>query len=192
MHRRLIPLLPDEVWPPAEEMLSRKELAKLLGVNEETVKNWDRAGLMPPRAPAPPEGILKGLPRVLWRVGELREWAPRQAGVIFKRPPKPRRPRVEWVQGRGWVEIAPPQVDPAARLQGVPVPAKPRRRSSKIPGKHLVMLTRLEAQLNALPPDEEAWLVVEPQLQPSHREEPEPIPFASNAVAPRLSPRRYW
>jgi hypothetical protein len=53
------------------------------------------------------------------------------------------------------------------------------------------MLTRLESQLNALPPDEEAWLVVEPHLQPSHREEPEPIPFACNVVAPRVSQRRY-
>jgi hypothetical protein len=188
MHRRLIPLLPDEAWPPPEEMLSRKELAKLLGVQEETVNNWDRAGLMAPRALVSPEGILKGLPRVLWRVGELREWAPRQAGVIFKRPPQPRRRRVEWVQGRGWVDVAPPQVDHAARS----APAKLRRPSSKIPGKHLVMLTRLEGQLNSLPPDEEPWPVEEPQLQPPRREEPEPIPFASNVVTPRLSQRRYW
>ena len=188
MHRRLIPLLPDEAWPPAEEMLSRKELAKLLGVQEETVNNWDRAGLMPPRAPAQPEGVLKGLPRVLWRVADLREWAPRMAGIIFKRPPKPRRRRVEWVQGRGWVEIAPRQVDPAARLQvDDPARAKPRRRSPKIPAKHLVMLTRLEGQLNALPPDEEPWPVEE-----LRREEPEPIPFASNVVTPRVSQRRYW
>jgi hypothetical protein len=190
MRRRLYPLLPDETWPPDDELLSRRDLAKLLGVAEETVKNWDRAGLMPPRVPAPPEGILKGSPRVLWRGSDLREWTPRMVGVIFQRPPKPRGRRMEWVQERGWVELPPPLSPPSVDPAPVPASVKRLRRSSKVLGRNLALLTRLEGQLSALPP--QPLPVERPQPQSPRREEPEPVPFASNVGRPQTRSARYW
>jgi hypothetical protein len=193
MHRRRYPFPDFFTWPPDEELISRKELAALLQVTEETVKNWYRAGLMPDRVPPPPEGILKGLPRILWRGSDLREWTLRMVGEIFKQPSRPRSTRkLEWVAGRGWVEKAPVSVAPVA-----PSPKPRSRRSAKVPGRHLVQLTRLEAQLARLDRLEELeadlWQterteVFEPEEQLPRRrvirEEPEPEPFASNIRRP--------
>jgi len=193
MHRRLLPVPLDEAWPAPEELISRRELSKLLGIKEECIRGWERAGLMPPRAPVQPEGILKGLPRVLWRGSDLQEWRERMIGIILKRPPKPRGRKMEWVQGRGWVDLplppSPPSVDPARRA---PSAAKHPRRSSKIPGRHLTLLTRLEGQLAWLQPDDEQEPVEEPQPPPPRPKEPEPIPFASNIGRPRARSAGYW
>lgn len=72
MHRKLHPFPDVAAWPPDDELIRRKELSKLLGVQEFTLRNWENAGLMPARAPVPPGGVLLGFPRVLWRVGDLR------------------------------------------------------------------------------------------------------------------------
>jgi hypothetical protein len=155
-------------------------------VAEETVKNWTRAGLLPPRVHIPPTGFLTHKAQFFWRGSDLREWRERMIGVIFKRPPKPRGRRAEWVQGQGWVELAPP-VDPVVRDTAR---AKPRRRSAKIPGQHIMMLTRLCGQLADLSP--EAPHTVVERSPPPRRPEPEPIPFASNEGKSRARPARYW
>jgi hypothetical protein len=182
MHRRLYPLPCESQLPDDDELLSRRDLAKLLGVAEETVKNWTRAGLLPPRVHIPPTGFLTHKPQFFWRGSDLREWAPRMIGVLFQKPPKPRGRRVEWVQGQGWVELPPAPRVPA------PSPAPRPRRSSKVPGRHLAVLTRLEGQLAAFPPDPKPRPVEEPR----RHSEPEPVPFASNVVRSRGRPGGYW
>jgi hypothetical protein len=175
MNRHLIELPPPEVWPDPEELVGRKELAALLQIPVETVRFWERTGLMPPRAALPARGVLRDYRRVLWRGSDLAEWREKMRGIIFARPPKPRR-GMRWVAGTGWVE--PPQAPPSPR------------RSSKIPGRHLAVLTRLEGQLAALPPDLEPDPVEPPQ--PPRRPEPEPVAFASNVVRSRARPGGYW
>ena len=189
MHRRLLPVPLDEAWPAPEELISRRGLSKLLGIKEECIRGWERAGLMPPRAPAQPEGILKGLPRVLWRGSDLQEWRERMIGVLFQKPPQPRH-GMKWVAGTGWVD-PPPRPLPPSPVDD-PTPAPGSRRSSKIPGRHLTLLTRLEGQLASLPSDEEPEPVEEPQPTPRRREEPEPVPFSSNVGRPQTRSARYW
>src|SRR5215472_16644630 len=118
MHHRLIQLPPPEAWPTSDELISRKELAALLQVPVPNIRWWEKTGLMPPKAPAPAEGVLTGLPRVLWRGSDLQEWRERIIGVLFQKPPQPRR-GMKWVAGTGWVD-PPPRLPPEA-----PVPSAP-------------------------------------------------------------------
>jgi hypothetical protein len=193
MHRRRYPFPDLSAWPPDEELISRKELAALLQVTEETVKNWYRAGLMPDRVQVMPEGILRDKPRYFWHISELLEWAQRMIWVVFKRPAKPKgtRRRLEWIAGQGWVEQAP--VTPVAPVAPSPKPRS--RRSAKVPNRHLVQLTRLEGQVAALDRLEALDEFEEPEdpvetRRRVIREEPEPEPFASNC---RRSARvGYW
>jgi hypothetical protein len=179
--------------------MGRKELAVLLQVAVETVKNWDRAGLMPERVLPPPQGILRTFaPVILWRVADLKEWACQHlVGVaspgkaLFKRTKRPKGKgsrSLTWVRGRGWVEPTRPEPEPRGA-----------RRSTEITPKQLVMLARLEGQLNQLHEieieDEEPEPLEEkpaPRRTPRFRPEPEPEPFASNAWGPREAARRYW
>ena len=72
MNRHLIELPPPEAWPPADELIGRKELAALLQVPVEAVRFWERTGLMPPRAALPERGFA-GLPESsLARLGPAR------------------------------------------------------------------------------------------------------------------------
>jgi hypothetical protein len=180
--------LPEMGFAP-DELISRKELAAVLQVPVDNIRSWEKRGLMPPRAPAPVEGVLTGLPRVLWRGSDLQEWRERMIGVLFQKPPQPRR-GMRWIAGTGWVD-PPPRSLPPSPVDD-PTPAQGSRRSSKIPGRHLTLLTRLEGQLATLPPDDEPEPVEQPQPPPPRPKEPEPIPFASNVVQPRARPASYW
>jgi hypothetical protein len=183
-HQLPLPSLP---FAP-DELVSRKELAALLQVPVPNIRSWEKRGLMPPRAPALPEGVLTGLPVVLWRGSDLLEWRERMIGVIFQRPLKPRR-GMRWVAGTGWVD--PPPKPP--RDEPVALPKRPRS-APKLVGRELAVLTRLEAQLSALPPDEEPDAPCRHTSNPAplRRQEPERDPFAGNCVTSRARPARYW
>jgi hypothetical protein len=203
MNRKFHPFPDVDGFGQDDDLVTRKDLAKLLGVQEFTLRNWENAGLLPERAAAPEEGILINSPRVFWRVSELRAWVPRMVGVVFARPSRPKGTRkLEWIAGRGWVEKAPVSVPPVTPV--APSPKPPSRRSAKVPGRHLVQLTRLEAQLARLDRLEELeadlWQTEQTEVfQPEeqlprrrvYRAEPEPEPFASNVVK-RSRPARYW
>jgi hypothetical protein len=153
MKRGFLPLPSPDALPPPGELISRTELAELLGINEERIRGWERAGLMPPRAEVPQDGVLLGKPRVLWKGENLREWLDRMVGVVFKRPPDEARmmrkvAREAWLRRRGFGSEA----EYAAWLEAGS-PSTPSRRPAKLSGKDVVQLTRLEAQVNALPPE---------------------------------------
>jgi hypothetical protein len=196
MKRKFHPFPDVDGFGQDDDMVTRKDLAKLLGVQEFTLRNWENAGLLPERAAAPEEGILINSPRVFWRVSELRVWVPRMVGVVFARPSRPKGTRrLEWIAGTGWVENA--QAEPDEQVskstKATSKGTKPGRRTSKIPGRVLTVLTRLEGQIAALDRAEEPDEFEEPEepveVQPrrrvvTYRAEPEPQPFASNCRRP--------
>jgi hypothetical protein len=197
MHRRQYPFPDLSSWPPDEELISRKELAALLQVTEETVKNWSRAGLMPDRVQVMPEGILRDKARFFWRVADLRTWALRMVGTLFRQPARPKGAgrRLNWIAGQGWVEKAPVEPDEqvSKSTKATSKGTKPGGGTSKIPGRVLTVLTRLEGQIAALDraeePDEfeerEEPVEVQPRRRVvTYRAEPEPQPFASNCRRP--------
>ena len=80
-YRHLLELPPDDAWPPPEELLDRKALARLFKVPRETIRNWERAGFLPDRVPPSPGHVVeKGVTYIFYRSADVREWARKRAG----------------------------------------------------------------------------------------------------------------
>jgi hypothetical protein len=160
----------SESWPTPETLLTRVQLARLLGVKRETLKAWDYRGKGPPKA-AKGTFCRSGTRTepALYRCGDVLEWLEQRA----------RRP----------VEVAP----------GALAQPKPTQHpeTAKIPSGHLDVLCRTEVVLNRMKEAErvEAELaptVVDQSSRSGWRALAEgDEPFASNAVR-RSRPGRYW
>ena len=113
----------SESWPPPETLLTRVQLARLLGVKRETLKAWDYRGKGPPK-------VAKGTfcrsgtrtEPALYRCRDVLEWLELRT----------RRP-VEVAAG------APPQPPPTQHPE-----------TAKIPSGHLDVLCRTEIALNRM------------------------------------------
>jgi hypothetical protein len=111
----------SESWPPPETLLTRVELARLLGVKRETLKAWDYRGKGPPK-------VAKGTfcrsgtrsAPALYRCGDVLEWLEQRA----------RRP----------VEVGAP-----AQPKPPPLPE-----TAQVPPRHLDVLCRTEVVLNRM------------------------------------------
>jgi hypothetical protein len=75
-------------WPPVGYVTPRKVMAALGGVSDETVRNYERAGLLPPRRPI--TGATGG-----WPVEEIREAIAALPGKLKARADERRRDKVK-------------------------------------------------------------------------------------------------
>jgi hypothetical protein len=197
-YRRLLELPPDEAWPPPEELLDRKALARLFGVPRETIRNWERAGFLSDRMPPPPGHVVeKGVTYIFYRSADVREWAQKEGRIFRILPPiKPNFPPDRFA-AKPPVDVDVETLPRDGPIQPKPTPAKPPRpRAPKIPPSQLVYLTRTEAALNrAVPARTEFLEPEEPAAGPvssgwcALAEGDEPFP--SNSVT-RSHPGRYW
>jgi hypothetical protein len=162
----------SESWPPPETLLTRVQLAQLLGVKRETLKAWDYRGKGPPK-------VAKG---TFCRPGTRTEPALYRCGDVL-----------EWLalRTRHPVEVAP----------GAPAQPTPTQHpeTARIPSGHLDVLCRTEVVLNRMkeaerlepePPVEAA--VVDTGSNWLAAENDEPFePFPCNSRRPGRS-ARYW
>jgi hypothetical protein len=199
-YRHLLELPPDDAWPPPEELLDRKALARLFKVPRETIRNWERAGFLPDRVPPPPGHVIeKGVTYIFYRSADVREWAQKESRIFRILPPiKPNFPPDRFA-ARPPVDVDAKKPTPAATIQLKPPPAKrPRPRAPKVPPSQLVYLSRNEAALNQLGRASAEFVEpVEPAIAEGpvtsgwHAlEEGEPA-FVDNTRRSR-GPRRYW
>jgi hypothetical protein len=87
-YRHLLELPPDEAWPEPEALLDRKALARLFKVPRETIRNWERAGLLPDRVPPPPGHVVeKGVTYISYRSADVREWVQKEGRIFRILPP---------------------------------------------------------------------------------------------------------
>jgi hypothetical protein len=160
----------SESWPPPETLLTRVQLARLLGVKRETLKAWDYRGKGPPKA-------AKG---TFCRSGTRTEPALYRCRDVL-----------EWLELRTRRQV---EVAPAAPAQ--PKRA-PHPEAAKIPSGHLDVLCRTEVALNRMKEAERveaepAPTVVDQSSRSDWRALAEGNePFVSNTVT-RLRPGRYW
>jgi hypothetical protein len=160
----------SESWPPPETLLTRVQLARLLGVKRETLKAWDYRGKGPPKA-------AKG---TFCRPGTRTEPALYRCGEVL-----------EWLELR---TRRPVEVAPGAPAQPKPTPLS---ETEKIPSGHLDVLCRTEVVLNRMKEAERveaepARTVVDQSSGSGWRALAEgDEPFASNIVT-RSRPARYW
>ena len=191
-YRHLLELPPDDAWPEPDELLDRKALAKLFGVPRETIRNWERAGLLPDRVPPPPGHVVeKGVTYIFYRSADVREWAQKEGRIFRILPPiKPNfaaHPPVD-------VDVEKPT--PAGTILPKSKPSRPR--AQKVDPPHLVVLTRTEAALNQvgraraeLVEPEELAIAVGPVTSGWHALEDGEPAFVDNCRRPGKS-ARYW
>ena len=188
-YRHLLELPPDDAWPPPEELLDRKALARLFKVPRETIRNWERAGFLPDRVPPPPGHVIeKGVTYIFYRSAEVREWAQKE-GRLFRILP-PIKPNFA---ARPPVDVDAKKPTPAGTLR----PKSKRPRVQKVDPRHLVVLTRTETALNQagsarpefVEPDEPR--PIGPMSSGWHALEDGEPAFVDNTRRSR-GPRRYW
>jgi hypothetical protein len=196
-YRHLFELPPDDAWPPPEELLDRKALARLFGVPRETIRNWERAGFLPDRVPSPPNHVIeKGVTYIFYRSADVRQWAQKE-GRLFRILPliKPNFAAIP-SEARPPVDLEVETLPPADTVQLKPTPAKPPRpRATKVPPSQLVYLTRAEAALNQMGPPpgafDEPAEPAEPMSSGWHALDDGEPAFVDNCRRSR-GPRRYW
>lgn len=71
--------------PDPEELLTRKEIARVLKVSPVTVRRWDRQGLMPPAA-----FELGKVKR--WKYGDILAWVRLRVWISHGNKPEPNAP----------------------------------------------------------------------------------------------------
>jgi hypothetical protein len=164
----------SESWPPPETLLTRVQLARLLGVKRETLKAWDYRGKGPPKA-AKGTFCRPGTRTepALYRCGDVLEWL----ALRTRRP----------------VEVAPGALDQ-------PKPT-PHPETTQVPPRHLDVLCRTEVVVNRMKEVERQDPSGGPMLPEPHTTAESASfgwrtlddgdePFSSNRRTVR--PARYW
>ena len=67
----ILALPPEDVWPPPDTLITRRQLAELYGVTVEVIRAWERRG----KGPRKETNLKRGdFSPVLYRSGEARVW----------------------------------------------------------------------------------------------------------------------
>ena len=155
----------SESWPPPETLLTRVQLARLLGVKRETLKAWDYRGKGPPKA-------AKG---TFCRPGTRTEPALYRCGDVLK-----------WLALR---TRRPVEVGAPAQPTPTPHPEIPPRHLDVLCRTEVALNRMKEAERVEAEP---APTVVDQSSRSGWRALVEgDEPFASNSVT-RSRPGRYW
>jgi hypothetical protein len=90
----ILTLLPEDAWPPADTLITRRQLAELYGVTVEVIRAWERRGKGPPKVTDLKRGDFSP---ALYRCGEARVWiedmvAAQDAAVAAFPPSSPANP----------------------------------------------------------------------------------------------------
>src|SRR6516164_7119704 len=67
----ILALPPEDAWPPADTLITRRQLAELYGVTVEVIRAWERRGKGPPKVTKLKRGDFSP---ALYRCGEARVW----------------------------------------------------------------------------------------------------------------------
>jgi hypothetical protein len=90
----VLALPPEDAWPPADTLITRRQLAELYGVTVEVIRAWGAAGRGRPRLPTSKEAIFYrlytdvGKREFGWRIWALHRT--QQSYSLPRHPPNPR------------------------------------------------------------------------------------------------------
>jgi hypothetical protein len=81
---------PEDAWPPADTLITRRQLAELYGVTVEVIRAWDRRGKGPPKVTNLKRGDFSP---ALYRCREAKAWledaVASQDAAAASTPPSP-------------------------------------------------------------------------------------------------------